>query len=79
MMNYLGRAIYSLRTGAEFVIKNDDYSTIVWHVLEGEAPTIEEVEAEMERLRLADLEEQETQKARRSAILERFGLTEDEA
>lgn len=81
-MANLTNAIQSLRPDAEFVMTADDYSTIVWHKLEGDAPTLAQIKAEMKRL--ADLEvSAETSKAaaKASAItkLAALGLTEDEA
>jgi hypothetical protein len=76
------KAIQSLCTSAEFAITADDYSTIIWHKLEGDAPTLAQVKAEMKRL--TDLEvSQESDKiaAKASAItkLAALGLTEEEA
>jgi hypothetical protein len=76
------KAIQSLCPSAEFAITEDDYSTIQWHKLEGDAPTLAQVKAEMKRL--TDLEvSQESDKiaAKASAItkLAALGLTEEEA
>jgi hypothetical protein len=43
-MKYLTEAIRKLRPTAEFSFQENDYSTIKWDVLEGEAPTLEEVQ-----------------------------------
>ena len=76
------KAIQSLCPDAEFVISADNYSTIVWHKLEGDAPTLAQIKAEMKRL--TDLEssaEAAKVAAKESAIakLAALGLTEDEA
>jgi len=81
-MANLVQAIQSLRPNSEFVITADDYLTIQWHKLEGDAPTLAHVKAEMKRL--ADLEsskESNKAAAKESALskLAALGLTEDEA
>jgi hypothetical protein len=81
-MANITNAIQSLLPNAEFVLTADDYSTIIWHKLEGDAPTLAQVKAEMKRL--TDLEasiESDKIAAKASAItkLAALGLTEDEA
>jgi hypothetical protein len=44
-MNYLGLAIKKLHPEAEFSLSNDDYSTIKWDKLQGDAPTQAEINA----------------------------------
>jgi hypothetical protein len=81
-MANITNAIQSLLPDAEFVMTADDYSTIIWHKLEGDAPTLAEVKAEMKRLTdLEVLKESEIIAAKASAItkLAALGLTEDEA
>jgi hypothetical protein len=81
-MANITNAIQSLLPDAEFVITGDDYSTTIWHKLEGDAPTLAEVKAEMKRLTdLEVLKESEIIAAKASAItkLAALGLTEDEA
>lgn len=75
----LTRAIQSLRPTAEFSLENNDYSTIVWDVLEGKAPTQAEVDAEIARLKANHEAEKVAKIAARAALLERLGITEDEA
>jgi hypothetical protein len=78
-MDYLTRAILSLRPGAQFAIQADDYSTIVWHELEGTAPTAKAIADEITRLKAADVTAEADRAAARTALLARLGLTEDEA
>jgi hypothetical protein len=78
-MDYLTRAIISLRPGAQFAIQGDDYSTIVWHELEGTAPTAKAIADEITRLKAADVTAEANRAAARTALLSRLGLTEDEA
>ena len=79
MTIYLGKAIFSLRPGCEFTLKNHDYSTIEWIVLEGEAPSAKEVEAEMKRLEQAELTAETDKAIAKTALLDRLGITADEA
>jgi post-segregation antitoxin (ccd killing protein) len=77
-MNYLSRAIQSLRPGAEFSFQDEDYSTIQWNVLEGKAPTAAAINAEIERLKAEDAEFEANKATAKAALLERLGLTEAE-
>lgn len=75
----IGRALFSLRPNCEFTLKNNDYSTIEWIVLEGDAPSAAEVEAEIKKIEAADAEQEAQTAAKKAAILERLGITEEEA
>ena len=68
-------AIRNLAPNSEFSIKDNDYSTIEWIVLEGKAPTKAEIDAEVKRM----AEEVEAQAAAKVALLDRLGITADEA
>jgi predicted FMN-binding regulatory protein PaiB len=78
-MDYLTRAIINLRAGSEFAIQGDNYSTIVWHKLEGVAPTEQEIETEIARIKIADNKNEKDRAAAKAALLERLGITADEA
>ena len=81
MSEYLTRAIKLLKPTAEFSFTNDDYSTIKWDVLEGDAPTLEELQEA-----LVKVEEQEAKaeadkaakKAAAEAKLAALGLDPDD-
>ena len=79
MRIYLSDAIKSLRPGAEFSYTNDDYSTIKWDILEGSAPTQAEIDAEMVKIESDQITNAQTKAAARTALLERLGITADEA
>jgi hypothetical protein len=79
MRDYLTAAILLLRPNSEFTISNDDYTTIVWHILEGTPPTKKQVDDEMARLKASDLSDMENKAAAKSALLARLGMTDDEA
>lgn len=76
---YLDWAIQSLHPEAEYTFNDADYSTVNWIKLEGKAPTKAEIEAEIKRIKsqlaIQDAEREE----KRQAILDRLGITEEEA
>jgi hypothetical protein len=78
-MSYLVRAIRKLKPTAEFSFQEDDYSTIKWDVLEGNAPTQSEIDAAIEQVKADEITEAATKEAQRRAILDRLGLTSEEA
>jgi hypothetical protein len=78
-MDYLTKAIFLLKPNAEFSFNDDDYSTIKWDVLDGDAPTKKEIDAAIKQIKANELTETTTRAAAKSALLERLGITEDEA
>lgn len=79
MNNYLTSAIQKLRPTAEFSYTNEDYSTIKWDVLEGDAPTQEEIDQAIEEIKAEELQKLQSRNQAKSELLERLGITEDEA
>jgi acyl-CoA reductase-like NAD-dependent aldehyde dehydrogenase len=79
MSDYLAKAIKKLKPNAEWSFSNNDYTTINWIVLEGQAPTQAEVDAAIEQIKADEITQAATKAAQRQALLERLGLTEDEA
>jgi hypothetical protein len=79
MRDYLSQAILSLRPGSEFSYIDNDYSTIEWHVLEGKAPTKAQIDAEIEKIKAAEETAKADKSVARAALLERLGITEEEA
>jgi hypothetical protein len=78
-MDYLTRAILSLREGSQFAIEANDYSTIVWHELEGTAPTVKQIDDEIKRIKAADITEEADRAVAKAALLARLGITAEEA
>ena len=77
-MNYLVKAIKLLKPDSEFSFTDDDYLTVKWDILEGLAPTLAEIEAEIVKIK-ADAEQAAAEKAEaKAAIAERLGITQDE-
>ena len=78
MSNYLVQAIRKLRPNSEFSFTNNDYSTIKWDVLEGDAPTQSEIDAAVKAVKAEEKVAAKTKEANKQAILDRIGLTADE-
>ena len=79
MSNYLVQAIRKLRPNSEFSFTNNDYSTIKWDVLDGDAPTQAEIDEAIEQVKADEITEATTKAAQKAALLDRLGITEDEA
>ena len=73
------QAIRSLRPNSEFVIKDNDLENIEWLVLEGVAPTKIQIQKAIKDLETAELAEVDSKTAAKTALLERLGITADEA
>jgi hypothetical protein len=77
-MFYLSKAIKLLKPTAEFSYSDNDYSTIKWDVLEGEAPTQAEIDIAIEEVKAIEANEAEAKaqsKAAAQAKLAALGLT----
>jgi hypothetical protein len=79
MNNYLEKAIKHLKPNAEFVVTDNDYSTIEWHKLDGNAPTQTEIDAAIAEIKANEIANAEAKAAQRQSLLNRLGLTEEEA
>jgi hypothetical protein len=80
-MTYLVKAINKLKPNAEFSFTDDDYLTIKWDVLEGDAPTQEEIDAAIEQVKADEAQAElakETKKAAAEAKLVALGLDLDD-
>ena len=78
-MSYLVKAIKKLKPNAEFSFTEDDYSTIKWDVLDGDAPTLAEVNAAIEEVKADEIADAQAKATQRQAILDRLGITVEEA
>jgi ABC-type metal ion transport system substrate-binding protein len=78
-MDYLVKAIRKLKPSSEFSFENQDYSTINWIVLDGDAPTQSEIDAVIEQVKADEITEAATKEAQRQALLDRLGITSEEA
>ena len=80
-MDYLSQAIFLLRPTAEFSFTDNDYSTVKWDKLDGEAPTQSEITAAIKIIKANEAKaEADKVAAKQSAQtkLAALGLTEDE-
>ncbi len=79
--NYLSLAIQKLCPDSEYKFSDQDYSTIEWIKLEGEAPSQAEIDAAIEQVK-ADEAQAEIDKAAKKAAAEAklaaLGLTADD-
>lgn len=71
-------AIRLLKPTAEFSFIDDDYSTIKWDVLEGDAPTEAELQAAIAIVEKQKADDQASKHADRQAVLDKLGLSADE-
>jgi hypothetical protein len=79
MNNYLIDAIFSLRPNCQFVMHDNDYSTIQWHVLEGLAPTQAEIDTAIEKLKADEIAAKTKAETDKAALLAKLGITAEEA
>ncbi len=80
-MDYLYKAIKKLKSTAEFSFIENDFSTIKWDVLEGEAPTQAEIDAAIEQVKADEAQaeaEAAAKKAAAEAKLAALGLTAED-
>lgn len=78
---YLVNAIKKLRPDAEFSFKNNDYFTIKWDVLNGDAPTQSEIDEAIEVIKNEEAEAEAKSAAAKTAAeakLAALGLTADD-
>ena len=79
MANYLVKAILKLKPTAEFSFTDNNYSTVKWDVLDGEAPTQKEIDAAIKQIKADEIADAETKATAKSALLSRLGITAEEA
>jgi hypothetical protein len=78
-MSDLVKAIRLIKPTAEFSYQNDDYSTIKWDVLDGEAPTQSEIDAALRKVKADEIAAEAKKAKDREALLARLGITAEEA
>ena len=80
-MDYLTKAIRKLRPTAEFSFTDNDYSTVKWDVLEGNAPTQAEIDNAIESIKKEEAQAEADKIAKKAAAeakLAALGLTADD-
>jgi hypothetical protein len=78
MSDYLAKAIKKLKPKAEWSFSNNDYSTINWIVLEGQAPTQAQIDEAIEQVKADEAQaviDKATAKATAQAKIAALGLT----
>jgi hypothetical protein len=73
------KAIQLIRPGAEFVIIDNDLENITWHILDGEVPTKKEILDAVKTVEANELKDAQDAETAKAAILQRLGITADEA
>ena len=66
-MDYLTQAIRKLKPTAEFSFIDNDYSTIKWDVLEGEAPSQAQIDLAIEQVKADEIAQAEAKAAQKAA------------
>ena len=80
-MSYLVKAINKLKPTAQFSFTDDDYSTVQWDILDGQAPTQKEIDAAIKEVKADEITEAEAKaqaKATAEGKLAALGLTTDD-
>jgi hypothetical protein len=78
-MSDLVKAIRLLKPNSEFSYQNDDYSTIKWDVLDGEAPSQKEIDVALKKIEADELALEAKTAADKAALLEKLGINAYEA
>jgi len=81
MDNHLVKAIKKLKPNSEFSFIEDNYATIKWDVLEGEAPTQKEIDAAIKEVKADEAQAEATKATAKAAAegkLAALGLTTDD-
>jgi len=73
-MSYIAKAIKKLKPTAEFSFNNDDYATVHWDVLEGDAPSKSEIDSAIKQIKADELTQKQAAEAKFAAL----GLTTDD-
>jgi len=78
-MSDLTKAIRLLKPNSEFSYQNNDYSTIKWDVLEGDAPTQTEIDAALQQVEADEIAAEAKAATDKTALFAKLGITPDEA
>jgi len=79
MTNYLAAAIKKLKPTAQFSFSDNDYSTIKWDVLEGDAPTQTEIDKAIKDIKAQEIKDEKAKAEAKAELLDRLGITAEEA
>jgi hypothetical protein len=73
------KAITKLRPLAEYSFTEDDYSTVKWYVLDGEAPTQKDIDAAIKEVKAEEAQVEAAKATAKAALLAQLGITEEQA
>ena len=76
---YLDFAIQTLCPNAEYTFNDADYSTVTWLKLDIPAPTQDEINVVVQQIKDNEIALTNQKATQRQAILDRLGLTAEEA
>jgi hypothetical protein len=79
MINYTALAINKLRPNCSWSFDNYDYSTIKWFESDSDAPTQKEIDEAIKEVKADEIAEAEAKATQKAALLERLGITQEEA
>ena len=79
MTNYLAAAIRKLKPTAQFSFIDNDYSTIKWDALEGDAPTQVEIDKAIKDVKAQEVKDEKAKAEAKAELLTRLGITAEEA
>lgn len=75
----LTKAIHHLKPNAEYTFKENDYSSIEWIILDGDAPTLKEIEAAHLAVKELELKSTNDLILKKNDLLQKLGITAEEA
>ena len=78
-MSIIVEAIRNLAPEAEFSFENEDLTTLKWQSENIKQPTIAAIEKEIAKVKTAKEIEAATKEAAKAALLNKLGITADEA
>jgi hypothetical protein len=73
------KAITKLRPTAQYTFIENDYSSIEWFSLEGNAPTAKQIADTIKAIEAEEIAVTEAAAVTKAALLERLGITAEEA
>ena len=79
MKDYLSLAIRALVGSDDFAYTGDDFESIEWITEPSTIPTVKQVSDKIVELKKIDADRAADQAARKTELLERLGITSDEA
>jgi hypothetical protein len=79
MENYLAKAIRKLKPTAEFSFSDNDYSTVKWDILDGDAPTQKQIDDAILQIKNEEKTKEADDAKAKSNLLKKLGITEEEA